>query len=229
MGNSKAQKAQKAQKNSGEHIQGKHILAFDFSASRGSLCLWSRLGRELGAQLGAQLGDQLGRGVSLLASRQALTSELSAKAEILPALLDSMLRSCEVAYASLQAICFVRGPGSYTGLRASLAVAKGLRLAHISTPPLATYSLTSFEAALLAMEAKNSEAQAQRVITKGVLALALVESFHDIWYAQAFRSSKAPRQPLGQPLARATTRATASFGRQKTRAVGSANGNEAIG
>ncbi len=156
---------------------GEHILAFDFSSSRGSLCLW--------------------RGTSLRASRRALSFELSAKAEILPGLIDTMLRGCSVSYDDLRAICFVRGPGSYTGLRASLAVARGLRLAHRRPPPaLAMYSLTSFEAALLTMRARNMERGESDA--RGVLALALVESFHDSWYAQAFHAN----QPLGKPLSK---------------------------
>ena len=133
------------------------------------------------------------RGTSLRASRRALSFELSAKAEILPGLIDTMLRGCSVSYGDLRAICFVRGPGSYTGLRASLAVARGLRLAHRSPPALAMYSLTSFEAALLTMRARNMERGESDA--RGALALALVESFHDSWYAQAFHAN----QPLVKP------------------------------
>ncbi len=103
-------------------------------------------------------------------------------AEDLPFLLAKEIGkefSQKFSYKSLESICFVRGPGSYTGLRASLSVARGLRLA---CGGLGMYSVTSFQAGLLSagFGGENNNGG-------GGYVLSLVESFRGIWYGQAFR------------------------------------------
>ncbi len=107
-----------------------------------------------------------------------------ALAEDLPFLLAKEIAKREIekefSYKLLESICFVRGPGSYTGLRASLSVARGLRLA---CGGLGIYSVTSFQAGLLAAGVCGED--------DGGYVLSLVESFRGIWYGQAFRGGDA--------------------------------------
>ena len=134
-----------------------YTLAFDACSSRISFCLWE------------------GDGVNLCQS----SYDEESLAEDLPFLL-----ACEIArvdgdfsYRSLRRICFVRGPGSYTGLRASLSVARGFRLAcRGGGGGLELYSVTSFEAGFLSFGADFG----------GGYVLSLVESFRGVWYGQAF-------------------------------------------
>ena len=132
-------------------------LAFDACSPRMSFCLW-RSGRVClrWASSGGDLAEDL---PSLLAA------EITERVE-------------NFSYGLLRSICFVRGPGSYTGLRASLSVARGFRLA---CSGLRLYSVTSFEAGLLSLGARE----------RGGRVLSLVESFRGVWYGQAFAAGEA--------------------------------------
>jgi tRNA threonylcarbamoyladenosine biosynthesis protein TsaB len=65
--------------------------------------------------------------------------------ELTPAI-DTMLRRAEIEAAELEAIAVALGPGSYTGLRVGLSVAKGLALAN-QTPLIGVPTLDIVAAA----------------------------------------------------------------------------------
>jgi tRNA threonylcarbamoyladenosine biosynthesis protein TsaB len=65
--------------------------------------------------------------------------------ELTPAI-DAMLRRVDIAAADLEAIAVALGPGSYTGLRVGLSVAKGLALAN-QTPLIGVPTLDILAAA----------------------------------------------------------------------------------
>ena len=110
------------------------ILAFDASSSRCSVVLWSEeLGRVLaGLEREGQTGDA--------ARLPGMTAELLAG------------QSCSMKNLSVVAVCV--GPGSFTGLRASLAFAEGLA-AGAGIPVI---GVTVAEA--LAVEAQEDDAAA---------------------------------------------------------------------
>ncbi len=70
-------------------------------------------------------------------------------------LIPMVMEACEgvnITLKDVEAVCVTRGPGSFTGVRVGLSVAR--TLANIREIPL--YGLTSFEALSLFMEGKSS-------------------------------------------------------------------------
>ena len=162
----------------------RYTLAFDACSKQISFCLWE--GRNLcfrwsAAEREEGLAEVLAEDLPFL-----LSEELAKRGRKL------LQKSSEAfSYRMLRRLCFVRGPGSYTGLRACLSVARGFRLA---CGGLELYSLTSFEAGLLSADGKMGEGYV----------LSLVESFRGVWYGQAFRggSSMGDARILGEDALR---------------------------
>jgi tRNA threonylcarbamoyladenosine biosynthesis protein TsaB len=90
------------------------------------------------------------------------------QADHLVALVDDLLRSLEVEYATLDLIAVNHGPGSFTGIRSAVAAARGLALA-VGLPVLAIGSLETLAAAapagpgplLAALDARRGQLYAQ--------------------------------------------------------------------
>jgi tRNA threonylcarbamoyladenosine biosynthesis protein TsaB len=79
------------------------LLALETSSATGSVALWT----------------EAGVAVRTMPSPREQTDQLLA-------MTDELLRAAELAVADLDGIAFGRGPGSFTGLRVSVAVAQGL-------------------------------------------------------------------------------------------------------
>ena len=75
------------------------------------------------------------------------TSEPRAHAQMLTVFIDELLAEAGFAYEHLDAICVSKGPGSYTGLRIGVAVAKGLCYA-LDKPLIAINTLYSMTACM---------------------------------------------------------------------------------
>jgi tRNA threonylcarbamoyladenosine biosynthesis protein TsaB len=130
------------------------ILAFDAAAAACSAALWR------GGAVRARRWEAMARG----------------QAEALMPLIESvMAESGPTSFAELDAIAVTVGPGSFTGLRIALAVARGLRLA-AGTPVIGIGTL-----AAVAAQAQGL-AQDQRV-------LAVIDSKRVDLFAQLFDSA----------------------------------------
>jgi tRNA threonylcarbamoyladenosine biosynthesis protein TsaB len=70
------------------------------------------------------------------------TSEAKAHAQLLTIFIDEILSEAGIRYSELDAVCVSKGPGSYTGLRIGVAVAKGLCYA-LDKPLIAVNTLYS--------------------------------------------------------------------------------------
>ena len=99
-------------------------------------------------------------------------------ATLIPAALE-LLAQAGVSLAELDAICFGRGPGSFTGLRTACAVAQGLA-AGAERPVLAVDTLLA-----VAEQAAGQAQAAGRARPRHVLAL--LDARMDEVYAQAWR------------------------------------------
>jgi len=66
-----------------------------------------------------------------------------------------VLKECELALADMDAIVVTRGPGSFTGMRVGLSVAKGL--AHASGMPVIALSRLAVMAVVVSGEARTGE------------------------------------------------------------------------
>jgi len=122
---------------------------------------------------------------------QTLPGGAQASSGLIPAVL-AMLAEADMALASLDAIVFGRGPGSFTGLRTACAVAQGLALgADLPVLPVDT---------LMAVAEEARWAQVQTgLIDAGtdVTVLALLDARMDEVYSAAYRWQVAPGQTEG--------------------------------
>jgi len=116
------------------------------------------------------------------ASRQALArlSEPMAHghAEALGPIVESVLRDSEGGVASIGAIAVTVGPGSFTGIRIGLAMARAIGLT-LEVPVIGVSTLVAFAAPLL-------EEPRQGVV------VAAIDAKHGGVYVQAFESSGRP-------------------------------------
>lgn len=108
---------------------------------------------------------------------QTLPGGAQASASLIPAVMDALAQA-DMPLASLDAIVFGRGPGSFTGLRTACAVAQGLALgAQLPVLPVDT---------LLAV-AEEARAQAGKPDTLTVLAM--LDARMDEVYSAVYRWS----------------------------------------
>jgi tRNA threonylcarbamoyladenosine biosynthesis protein TsaB len=104
--------------------------------------------------------------------------ERAASPESLLSQIDSVLADAGAAPASLGALCVLRGPGSFTGLRIALATALGLRQAlQLRVAALPT----------LRVLAETDESSAAVV--------AVVDALRGEWFVQAFHRSSGGLEP----------------------------------
>lgn len=92
-----------------------------------------------------------------------------AHAELLASMIDQVLEQCETTYADLDGIAVSIGPGSFTGLRIGLAMAKGIAYAHdldlagIHTPDAIASTIVPDELeVVVAMPSRKGEVYAAR-------------------------------------------------------------------
>jgi tRNA threonylcarbamoyladenosine biosynthesis protein TsaB len=137
------------------------ILAFDCAGAACSAVLW-RAGRVLVRRTRASLHGQ---------------------AEILMPMIEEAMAEAGLGYGDLAAIATTVGPGSFTGLRAGLAVARGLALAT---------GLKAIGVGTLAAAA-HATAEAER---RGRCVLAGIDSRRDEIFVQAFDDRLAA---IGEP------------------------------
>jgi tRNA threonylcarbamoyl adenosine modification protein YeaZ len=102
------------------------LLALESAASTCSVAVCDAAGRVLGARRGEPGPYQADRLVELV---------------------DAALRDAGLDYAAVEVIAVNRGPGSFTGVRAGVAVARGLALA-LARPVIAVNTLEVLAAAL---------------------------------------------------------------------------------
>ena len=75
------------------------------------------------------------------------SSEPRLHAQLLTIYIDQLLKDAGYSYKHLDAVCVSKGPGSYTGLRIGVAVAKGLCFA-LEKPLIAVNTLSSMTASM---------------------------------------------------------------------------------
>jgi tRNA threonylcarbamoyl adenosine modification protein YeaZ len=103
-------------------------------------------------------------------------------AEALPPMVEEAMRGVEGGFSSLDRIAVTTGPGSFTGIRVGLAMARAMGIA-LAVPVVGVSTLAAFAAPLL------SEPR------PGVIAAA-IDARHGSAYFQLFESSG---RPLGPP------------------------------
>jgi tRNA threonylcarbamoyladenosine biosynthesis protein TsaB len=108
------------------------------------------------------------------------------QAEVLLPIVDFVVREAGLMPSALELVAVTTGPGSFTGIRAGLAAARGIALAR----GLSLIGISSFEAA--------AEAVPSVVLAGGCLLVALESRRADL-YVQLFNSA---RRPLCEPAAR---------------------------
>lgn len=138
------------------------ILAFDTAAAACSVALWRD------GEVVAAASEAMARG----------------QAEALMPMIAGVLRRADLTFADLNRIAVTVGPGSFTGVRAGLAAARGLALA----TGLPLIGVTSTEAIAAAIP------QSRRA---GRSVLVVLESQRSDLYVQLFA---ADLTPLGPPM-----------------------------
>ncbi|MGQ0676762.1 MAG: tRNA (adenosine(37)-N6)-threonylcarbamoyltransferase complex dimerization subunit type 1 TsaB, partial [Rhodospirillales bacterium] len=110
------------------------ILAFDCAGAACSVVLWQK-GRVL--------------------ARRAQASR-HGQAEILLPMIEAALAEAGLSYGALAAIATTQGPGSFTGLRAGLAAARGLKLATgLPAIGVSTFDAAAHATALVERRGRN--------------------------------------------------------------------------
>jgi tRNA threonylcarbamoyl adenosine modification protein YeaZ len=129
----------------------------------------------------------LARGSDVLAQEAA---ERASSSDSILALIDAVLTRCGVVPRDLGALCVLRGPGSFTGLRIGLATALGLHHAlGVAVAVMPTLRVLA-EAAVEACAAPID-----RVV-------AVVDALRGEWFAQGFERHAGlggPLEPSGPP------------------------------
>ena len=132
----------------------------------------------------------VGRGDQVWA--QTLPGGAQASSGLIPAVL-AMLAEADMPLASLDAIVFGRGPGSFTGLRTACAVAQGLAFG-ADLPVLPVDTLLA-----LAEEARWGQVQAGTIAPDTALTvLALLDARMDEVYSAAYRWEPVPGASHGR-------------------------------
>ena len=122
---------------------------------------------------------------------QTLPGGAQASSGLIPAVL-AMLAEADMPLASLDAIVFGRGPGSFTGLRTACAVAQGLAFG-ADVPVLPVDTLLA-----VAEEARWAQVQAGTVLPDAALTvLALLDARMDEVYSAAYRWVPVPGSVQG--------------------------------
>jgi tRNA threonylcarbamoyladenosine biosynthesis protein TsaB len=137
---------------------------------------------------GAACSAAVAAGERLLAAERVESAH--GQAEQLMPLIERTMRRAGLAAADLDLIAATVGPGSFTGLRAGLAAARGIALA--SGRPL--FGVTGFAA----VAAGPAVAAADRTADTDYALLVALESRREDLYAQLFDRL---RQPCGAPFA----------------------------
>lgn len=137
------------------------ILAFDCSGPACSVALW--------------------RDGAVLAREQELMER--GQAEALMPMIDRVMKTLGQGFAALDRIAVTVGPGSFTGVRAGLAAARGLALA--SGIPLVGILTTTVLAAAVPVDERRT---ATRV-------LVAIDTKRGDFYAQQFETDGAPCDP----------------------------------
>jgi tRNA threonylcarbamoyladenosine biosynthesis protein TsaB len=122
---------------------------------------------------------------------QTLPGGAQASSGLIPAVL-AMLAEADMPLASLDAIVFGRGPGSFTGLRTACAVAQGLAFgANLPVLPVGTLLVVAEEARWLHRHSAALPAEAPLTV------LALLDARMDEVYSAAYQWHAAPEQVHG--------------------------------
>ncbi|MCE2782015.1 tRNA (adenosine(37)-N6)-threonylcarbamoyltransferase complex dimerization subunit type 1 TsaB [Limnohabitans sp.] len=130
---------------------------------------------------------------------QTLPGGAQASSGLIPAVM-AMLAEAEMPLASLDAIVFGRGPGSFTGLRTACAVAQGLAFgADVPVLPVDTLLAVAEEARWLRLQSAADEfnAESQNGLS-GLTVLALLDARMDEVYSAAYLWQRVSEQPHGQ-------------------------------
>jgi tRNA threonylcarbamoyladenosine biosynthesis protein TsaB len=123
---------------------------------------------------------------------QTLPGGAQASSGLIPAVL-AMLAEADMPLASLDAIVFGRGPGSFTGLRTACAVAQGLAFG-ADVPVLPVDTLLA-----VAEEARWAQVQAGAIAPDTALTvLALLDARMDEVYSAAYRWEPVPGASSGR-------------------------------
>ena len=123
---------------------------------------------------------------------QTLPGGAQASSGLIPAVL-AMLAEADMPLASLDAIVFGRGPGSFTGLRTACAVAQGLAFG-ADVPVLPVDTLMA-----VAEEARWAQVQAGAIAPDAELTvLALLDARMDEVYSAAYRWEPVPGSSHGR-------------------------------
>ena len=148
------------------------LLAFDVAGNACSAAVWS------GGGVVSHVSEDMERG----------------QAERLAPMLQSVMDEAALAFSQLQIIAVTLGPGSFTGIRIGLSMAKGLALA--TGRPL--YGVTTFELQMAVLPT---------AIWGDGPVMIVLETKRDDFYVQVYGPNQ---QPLG-PAAAVPSRALASY------------------
>jgi tRNA threonylcarbamoyladenosine biosynthesis protein TsaB len=129
---------------------------------------------------GAACSVAVMRGPSVLARQSR--AQTHGQAEVLLPMIQATMAEAGTRYADLRAIATTLGPGSFTGLRAGLATARGLALA----TGLPAVGISVFDAAA------HSVAPEER---RGACVLVAVDTRRDDLFVQAFDAALRPAGP----------------------------------
>lgn len=123
---------------------------------------------------------------------QTLPGGAQASAGLIPAVL-AMLAEADMPLASLNAVVFGRGPGSFTGLRTACAVAQGLAFgANVPVLPVDTLLAVAEEARGLQLQSGHLAPDAELTVW------ALLDARMDELYSAAYRWQTLPAQAGGR-------------------------------